>query len=47
MEEKSCLKKHTGNYSSKMKIPGSFLGFLKGTNFAPIAKAMGGSNIKP
>lgn len=28
-------------------IPGNFLGFLMGTNFAPIAKAMGGPNIKP
>lgn len=32
----------------KMKdIPGNFLGFLKGTNFAPIANAMGGPNMKP
>lgn len=29
------------------KVPGSFFGFLKGTNFAPIANAMGGPNIKP
>ena len=28
-------------------IPGNFLGFLKGTNFAPIANAMGGPNMKP
>lgn len=28
-------------------LPGSFLGFLKGTNFAPIANAIGGPNIKP
>lgn len=29
------------------KVPGNFLGFLIGTNFAPIAKAIGGPNIKP
>ena len=28
------------------KLRGSFFGFLKGTNFAPIAKVMGGPNIK-
>lgn len=28
-------------------IPGNFFGFLKGTNFAPIAKAIGGPNINP
>lgn len=28
-------------------LPGSFLGFLKGTNFAPIANAMGGPKMKP
>lgn len=28
-------------------IPGNFLGFLIGTNFAPIAKAIGGPKIKP
>lgn len=28
-------------------VPGNFLGFLKGTNLAPIANAMGGPNIKP
>lgn len=27
--------------------PGNFLGFLNGTNFAPMAKAIGGPNIKP
>lgn len=29
------------------RLPGNFLGFLSGTNFAPIANAMGGPNIKP
>lgn len=29
------------------EVPGNFLGFLKGTNFAPIAKAIGGPKIKP
>ncbi len=29
------------------KLRGSFFGFLKGTNFAPIAKVMEGPNIKP
>lgn len=28
-------------------VPGSFPGFLKGTNFAPIAKAIGEPNMKP
>lgn len=28
-------------------IPGNFFGFLNGTNFAPIASAMGGPKIKP
>jgi len=28
-------------------MPGNLLGFLMGTNFAPIANAMGGPNIKP
>jgi hypothetical protein len=28
-------------------IPGNFFGFLKGTNFAPIARAMGGPKINP
>jgi hypothetical protein len=28
-------------------IPGNLLGFLIGTNFAPIANAMGGPKIKP
>jgi len=28
-------------------IPGNFLGFRKGTNFAPIAKAIGGPNMNP
>lgn len=28
-------------------IPGNLFGFLKGTNFAPIAKAIGGPNINP
>lgn len=32
---------------SGMKLPGNFLGFLSGTNFAPIANAIGGPNIKP
>lgn len=32
---------------ARWKLPGSFLGFLKGTNFAPMAKAIGGPNIKP
>lgn len=31
----------------KEMLPGNFFGFLIGTNFAPIAKAMGGPNIKP
>lgn len=31
----------------KTYIPGNLLGFLMGTNFAPIANAMGGPNIKP
>lgn len=30
-----------------MLLPGSFLGFLKGTNFAPIASAIGGPKKKP
>lgn len=29
------------------EIPGNLLGFLMGTNFAPIANAIGGPNIKP
>lgn len=29
------------------KIPGNFFGFLIGTNFAPIASAIGGPNMKP
>lgn len=32
---------------SDLNLPGSFFGFLKGTNFAPIANAMEGPNIKP
>lgn len=28
-------------------LPGNFFGFLNGTNFAPIARAIGGPNIKP
>jgi len=32
---------------SKLYIPGNFFGFLNGTNFAPIANAMGGPKIKP
>lgn len=32
---------------ARWKLPGSFLGFLNGTNFAPMAKAIGGPNIKP
>lgn len=28
-------------------VPGNLLGFLIGTNLAPIASAMGGPNIKP
>lgn len=28
-------------------IPGNFLGFLMGTNFAPIASAIGGPNMNP
>ena len=28
-------------------IPGSFPGFLNGTNFAPMARAMGGPNMNP
>lgn len=28
-------------------IPGNLFGFLKGTNFAPIAKAIGGPNMNP
>ena len=31
----------------KTYIPGNLLGFLMGTNFAPIANAMDESNIKP
>lgn len=31
----------------QMKIPGSFPGFLKGTNLAPIANAMGGPKMNP
>jgi hypothetical protein len=30
-----------------MEVPGNFLGFLKGTNFAPIAKAIAGPNMNP
>ncbi len=30
-----------------MKIPGNFPGFVEGTNFAPIANAIGGPKIKP
>lgn len=30
-----------------IEIPGNLFGFLIGTNFAPIANAMGGPNIKP
>lgn len=33
--------------SQDEKIPGNLFGFLKGTNFAPIAKAIGGPNINP
>ena len=32
---------------SRKNLPGSFFRFLKGTNFAPIANAIGGPNIKP
>lgn len=28
-------------------VPGNLLGFLIGTNLAPIASAIGGPNIKP
>lgn len=28
-------------------VPGNFFGFLRGTNFEPMAKAIGGPNIKP
>ena len=28
-------------------LPGNFFGFLKGTNLAPIAKAIGGPKINP
>lgn len=31
----------------KMDVPGSFFGFLRGTNFAPIANAIGGPNMNP
>lgn len=34
-------------YRIMENIPGNLLGFLMGTNFAPIASAMGGPNIKP
>lgn len=30
-----------------LDVPGNFLGFLSGTNFAPIANAIGGPNMKP
>lgn len=30
-----------------LNVPGNFFGFLNGTNFAPIASAIGGPNIKP
>ena len=39
-----------GRQQTKIKgpiIPGNFFGFLNGTNFAPIANAMGGPKIKP
>lgn len=42
----TLLKGFTTVYKMK-DIPGNFLGFLKGTNFAPIANAMGGPNMKP
>ena len=39
--EKECIIKEYDN------IPGNLFGFLIGTNFAPIANAIGGPNIKP
>lgn len=33
--------------NEKCCIPGNFFGFLSGTNFAPIARAMGGPKMKP
>jgi hypothetical protein len=32
---------------NNVNIPGNFFGFLNGTNFAPIANAIGGPKIKP
>ncbi|KAG9149303.1 hypothetical protein Leryth_003275 [Lithospermum erythrorhizon] len=33
--------------TTNARSPGSFRGFRNGTNFAPIANAMGGPNMKP
>lgn len=38
---------YMANIPEGLKLPGNFFGFLRGTNLAPIANAMGGPNIKP
>ena len=44
---KACSLYGSGKIQCKTILPGNLLGFLMGTNFAPIASAMGGPNIKP
>ena len=43
----SIIPRDVHKISKRIKLPGSFFGFLRGTNFAPIANAIGGPKTKP
>jgi hypothetical protein len=41
------MSKSQATRGRNKNVPGSFLGFLMGTNLAPIANAIGGPKMKP